>query len=313
MMRRSLLNVLTLVVCMTLMAAFGWAASTVLYETGFEPANDPSGTNFTLGDLNGQGGWVAEGTATVTDAQAQSGTQSVMMAADSTISRNLSGNGMIWIVGQYRGDGSAATDPQYPTDTPAACIVHFSQANGVQCFDGNGSGGGAFTPATGGSPVSSSDWTEVALRIVYDDAEWDCLLNGVAYRTALGFRDNISSLSGFKSLSGTESYFDSFRVISSDGDVDGDGFGDGFEIDNGSNPLDPGSRPLLLLDVDGDGAVTALDGIKQYRIAKGVMTQTTEVLRDVNCDGLMDEVDGLLIYKWAMGDPTVPVLPACSN
>jgi len=310
MTRRSHFYVLALVLCAVGLAAFGWAKSTVIYETGFEAQNDPSGTSFALGDLNGQGGWVALN-ATVSNAQAEAGTQSVQMAADSSIERNLTGTGEIWIVGQYRGDGSAASTPSYPATPPAACIVHFSQAQGVQCLDGDGSGGGNFVPASGGQPVSSGSWTEVALHIVYDSTTWDCLLDGSAYQTGLGFRDTIGSLSGFKSLSGTESYFDSFRVIASDGDVDGDGVGDQFEIDNGTNPLDPSVAPYGLFDVNGDGYVNYLDGIIQYRIAKGVAPLTTQTLRDVNCDGLTDEVDGMLIYKWAIGDPAVRILPSC--
>lgn len=311
MMRRSLLNVLVLVGCVTLLATFGWSKSTVIYETGFDAANDPSGTSFALGNLDGQGGWVAQN-ATVSDAQAQAGTQSVLMSADSSIEKSLSGNGKIFIVGQYRGDGSAAENPTYPSTPPAACIVHFSQTNGVQCLNGDGSGGGTFVPASGGQAVSSNAWTEVALHIVYDATtpHWDCLLNGTPYETGLGFRDNINALSGFKSLSGTESYFDSFRVLSSDGDGDGDGIGDQFEIDHGSNPLDPGSVPVSALDVNGDGKITALDGIIQYRIATGAMTQTTQILRDVNNDGKADATDGKLIYLWAIGDPSVPFLPA---
>ncbi len=286
-----------------------FAAPVVIYETGFEP-EDVSGTSFSLGDLDGQGGWVAVGGPQVTNTQAEDGVQSVLMPADSSIQRDIAGTGKIWIVGNYRGDGSTA-DPNYEATPPAACIVHFSQTDGIQCLDGDGIGGGTFVPATSGFPVSNSAWTEVALHIVYDAPTpyWDCLVNGSAYQTSLGFRDALGALSGFKSLSGSESFFDSFRVIASDGDVDSDGFGDNFEIDHGTNPLDPASAPVDAFDVDGDGRVTVMDGILQYRIGKGTVPQTTETLVDVNNDGLFNEVDGLLIYFWATGDPRVPTLP----
>ena len=309
--RARISHVLALVLAAALLATVAAAASTVLYQTGFEPA-DVSGSSFALGSLDGQGGWVASN-ATVTDAQAETGVQSVVMAPDSSIERAVAGSGQIWIVGDYRGEGSAALNPSYPADPPAACIVHFSQTNGVQCLDGDGSGGGTWKPAAAGQPVSGAEWTEVALRILYDapSKSWDCLLNGAAYQTSLGFRNSLASLSGFKSLSGTTSYFDSFRVIGSDGDVDGDGIGDGFEIGNGTNPLNPASRPVAAFDVDGDGAITILDGLKQYRIASGTMTQSVETLVDANCDGLMNAEDGKLIYLWAIGDPSVPYLPKC--
>jgi len=37
-------------------------------------------------------------------------------------------------------------------------------------------------------------------------------------------------------------------------DTDGDGFSDGLEFANHSNPLDPGDRPYVFGDYDGDGA-----------------------------------------------------------
>lgn len=287
------------------------AAPTIIYETGFE-ATDVSGANFTVGNLDGQGGWQAS-SATVIDTDAQAGSQSVALPADAWIEKSLSGSGEIWIIGYYKGDGSTAA-PSYPTEVPAASIVHFSATDGIQCLDGDGTGSGTWVPASGGTPVSASKWTQIAIHIVYNSANpaasyWDCLVDGAVYQRGLGFRNNsVTSLTGFKNLSGSDSYFDTFRVIASDGDVDGDGVSDKYEIANDTNPLDPSSFPIIG-DVNGDGVTTALDGVLQYRIAIGKLTQTTEVLWDVNGDGVKDHADGLLIYRWAIGDSRVPYLP----
>jgi len=49
-----------------------------LYETGFEPENDPSKTNFVLGPLTGQGGWTASDTTSIVqDSEVNSGQQAV--------------------------------------------------------------------------------------------------------------------------------------------------------------------------------------------------------------------------------------------
>lgn len=284
------------------------AGQSVVYETGFD-STDVSGQSYTTSSLDGQNGWVATN-AVVTNSLSQAGGQAVQLNADSSISRSVAASNEVWIIGSYRGNGSSGA-PSYPAGEPAAAIIHFSADNGIQALNGDGVGGGTFQPASGGILTSDSTWTEVALHLVYNRSPkyWDALVNGVPYQKNLGFRDaSINSLTGFKSLSGTPSYFDTFRVIQSDGDVDSDGSPDWYEVSQNTNPLSASSVPTLG-DVNGDGRVTTLDAVIQYKISRENPQVTAGTPQDVNLDGNADALDALLIYRWAIGDARVATLP----
>jgi hypothetical protein len=81
-------------------------------------------------------------------------------------------------------------------------------------LDGDGAGGGAWKNT--GFPVSPGAWIRITIRQDYASQTWDCYVNGVLNPEVegLGFKDNISSLSGFKGAANPESasYLDLFRV-----------------------------------------------------------------------------------------------------
>ncbi len=294
-----------------LLAGLALPASTVIYRTGFEAAE-----GYTAGAaLDGQNGWTGVGGATVTTGGGQGGSeQLVALEADSAIERTVSGSGDIWITGYYKGAGSDAA-PDYPREQQAACILHFSSTGGIQALTKDATDQEIWVPADPAEAIftSASQWTKISLHILYNDdpalARWEVFINGARYLSDLKFRDPLTALNGFRNLSGTESAFDTFEVIISDGDADGDGVSDEEEARVGTDPLTPDPGGILAFDVDGDGKVTILDGVRQVRISRGEIPLTTERLVDANGDTLTNEEDGFLIYQWAIGNPLVPFLP----
>ncbi len=95
-------------------------------------------------------------------------------------------------------------------------------------------------------------------------------------------------------------------------DTDGDGFSDGEEIAAGTDPLDPASKPAVVLgDLTGDGVVDVADLILAERILLGQVTPTADQLArgDVapivnyvsQPDGVFDTGDLLVIQRRALG------------
>lgn len=288
------------------------AGAAKLYETGFE-AREGFVANQVL---NGQGGWVSSDQATVLQGGAQAGDQYVSLPADSSIEKSLAGQGSIWLVGYYKGAGTNGP-ASYPADiTTAACILHFSATDGIQALTKNGGGAETWVPADPASALFTDEntWTKIALNITYNQADpslatWSVFIDGQLYLRGLKFRDPITALNGFRGVSSTQSGFDSFSVMSSNGDVDGDGFSDEGEIAADTDPLDSASYPRDLFDLDGDGQSTILDAILHHRITNGQIAPGTKPPADVNGDGIANEDDSMLIYRWALGDPAVPFLP----
>lgn len=226
------------------LAIVGFAAAApaqVLYTTSFE-ANDKDG-NYVAGEaLNGQPGgsanWITlSGTAIVeASATAPAGANQVSLNDGAQIDRDLTAlaipNGrVVWVEGWFRGEGSAVTlaNANYPTSeagTQASAIIHFSRDNGIEMLNGDGAGGaGAIVPA--GIPlgvVNSSNWYRVTLKLDFTAKQWDAYINGVKVNASpLGFRDDVSTLRGFRNLAEAQAYFDGFRVVlPMTGDANGD-------------------------------------------------------------------------------------------
>ena len=93
------------------------------------------------------------------------------------------------------------------------------------------------------------------------------------------------------------------RVI----DRDGDGYADGYEIAQGTDPLDPDSRPALG-DVNDDGVTNNLDAVAFFHHLLGVYDGPFDVDRaDIRQDGEVRNTDAVTLFNWLLGD--VPFLP----
>lgn len=287
------------------------------YETGFEASGDPSGTAFTVGNLDGQGGWaVLESTASVTDdAGAHMGSQYVVQDPASSIDFAMDGSGYssIFIEAYHQGPGAAA--PQLPPDTPTASAVIAFKSTGVDtytisCLDGDGTGNAGASYIDGGLNFPSDDWTRIVLRVDYQNDIWDCLVNGDTYLRNLGFRDSgVTQFNGFRSTTESGSFLDTFSILISTGDLDGDGFDDELEIEQGTDPTNSGDVPLFG-DVDRNGVVNSTDAIILYRIVEGLITNSGQYdVFDINMDSQVTVLDARLLYLWATNNSQVPSLP----
>ncbi|MCB2153611.1 dockerin type I repeat-containing protein [bacterium] len=288
-----------------------------VYETGFEASGDPSGTAFTVGDLDGQGGWaVLESTASIAaDAGAHQGGQYVVQDPASSIDFAMDGSGLdsIFIEAYHQGPGAAA--PQLPPDDPAASAVIAFKSTGVDtytisCLDGDGTGNTGASYVDGGVNYQNDSWTRIVLRVDYTNEIWDCLVDGSTYLSNLGFRDSgVTQFNGFRSTTESGSFLDTFSIMVSTGDLDGDGFDDVLEIEQDSDPTNSGDKPLFG-DVNRSGAVNSTDAILLYRIVMGTIINSGQYdTFDVNMDSQITVLDARLLYLWAINSSEVPTLP----
>jgi hypothetical protein len=234
------------------------------YQTGFEPPT------FTAGSLDAQDGWsVTEGTATVQTTKKYEGTQAVEMAAESTAQRALDGSGIsvVWAQGYYSGDGISGT-PEVPASPPATAIVFFSADNGIQCYDGDGTGSGSFVNT--GVSLSSSVWRKISVKFDFSSQTWECYIDDALEASAMGFKDNVAQFNGFMNFSKVQSYLDNFMVM-----------------------------PSLKGDATLDGAVDIVDVVVTVNHLQGAPTQTDPIVldnMDVTNDGniMSDDVTGIV-------------------
>jgi hypothetical protein len=255
MMRRLSILMVTILMC-----GVAIAQVSIPYKTGFENSE-----GFTAGlTLNGQGDWTATG-ATITNAvhQGAVGEQSVALEANSEIDKTFSATGetVVWMEGYFRGAGTTA-DPSFPADPLASAIVFFSATNGIQCLNGNGTGGGTW--AGTGVTLNADNWYKVTIRQDYTGKKWRCYVDGVQKPASdLGFRDNVTELHGFRNYADTASYLDTFRVLpAKKGDANADGKVDAADVISLIN--DPTGTNMDIIqkdnaDVNSSGTIDAQD------------------------------------------------------
>ncbi len=288
-----------------------WAGQTSIYKTGFEPSEGYAASQM----VGGQGGWESSDGAKVAAGAAQAGVQFVALEPNSSMSRTLYGTGNVWLAGYYKGAGTDAP-PDYPREQPAACVLHFSSLNGIQALTKNDLGEEVWVPSTPDQAVftSADSWAKIALHITYNAqdpalARWEVYVNGQRYLSDLKFRDPVTALNGFRNLSGSQSAFDSFEVLVSDGDADGDGFSDTGEGRLGTDPLDPTNTPRDQFDINRDGKISILDAVLLSRIVQGLVPAQGYITVDADGDGDVDQDDADTLYRWILGDPSYPFLP----
>ena len=230
--------------------AGGALAQDVAYETEFRAADDPSGFDFTPGDLDGQDDWtVEEGLANIVTGPFTpvAGTQYVNQQENSIIGRDVDGEdaNRVIVRGWYRGQGSEELQPP-PDDRPIAALLGFRRVSSghfaIAAFDGNEDD---YVEPTAGNdqPIifANNRWHKIILSINYDTKTYDVSVNTMPHLQDVAFRDDtVEKLNGFQSFSRTGSNLDQIGFFPSDGDYDGDGISDDDEMRTPrGNPLDP--------------------------------------------------------------------------
>ncbi len=190
-------------------AAITNAAET--YSTSFESID-----GFNIGPLP-QAGWevVGDGNAVVQDYIVVEGSQALEIGPNTVVDKSLAGlfaGEEIWL-DAWTQVTPQVSFPDLETIGEGSSLVHFNSA-GISCLDGDGSGGGVWKNT--GVSLAPGEWVRITIRQDYGTPTWDCYVNGVLDPEVegIGFKDDISSLSGFKGASNPDSssYLDLFRI-----------------------------------------------------------------------------------------------------
>jgi len=204
-----------------------------LMRTSFEASGDPD-QDYTAGEsIKNKTNWsfldpgADPNLALITDAEHQEGAQALQLSQGAAVDRTIDGapdGEVVWIQAYFKGPGSSAQTPTYPSSPEASSIVHFSATDGIRLLDGNGAGDGNWVAAPDYGTIDAGAWYQVTLRQDYGFKNWDAFVDGTKQGSALGFRDNgVTRLSGFMNLSDTTSYLDNIWVK---GALRGDSNGD---------------------------------------------------------------------------------------
>lgn len=220
-------------ICAILSFGVVLASAQDLFRTSFEATGDPDQA-YTAGEsIKTKTNWsfldpgADANLAVITSAEHQEGAQALQLSKGAAVDRAISDSPdgqVIWIQAYFKGPGSDAVTPTYPSSPPASSIVHFSAANGIQLLNGNGTGDGVWDAATSYTAINAANWYQVTLRQDYGQKKWDCFIDGAKQGSNLGFRDSaVTKLNGFMNLSDTTSYLDNVWVKGAmRGDANGD-------------------------------------------------------------------------------------------
>jgi hypothetical protein len=215
------------------------------YSAGFE-----SSESFSTGTLQGQQGWgVAQGTATVSTEQAQTGSRGVKLAGGTPLAqvRSYFTQSQNWVFADVYVRPVAATAVLDSTllDYGSSKIgfVIVSGQGAIYAYDGNGTGGGSWVDtgcrfAINGSNQATS-WLRLTVRHDYSAHKWDLFVNGVIGDYDLGMVLNtatsLTDLTWWGHASAA-AYFDDFTASTTNPlftDADHDGMADAWETANG--------------------------------------------------------------------------------
>ncbi|MCX7000576.1 MAG: dockerin type I repeat-containing protein [Candidatus Sumerlaeota bacterium] len=253
---------LSILMVTILMCGVAIAQEPIPYKTGFE-ASEGEGFDVDV-TLDGKDGWTAV-SATITNVvhQGTVGELSVALAENSQIDKTFSAAGetVVWMEGYFRGAGTTA-EPSFPADPAASAIVFFSATNGIECLDGNGTGGGSWSST--GVTLNADNWYKVTIRQDYTGKKWRCYIDDAQKPASdLGFRDNVTELHGFRNFADTASYLDTFRVLpAKKGDANADGKVDAADVISLVN--DPNGTSMDIIqkdnaDVNSSGTIDVQD------------------------------------------------------
>lgn len=275
-----------------LLAPFVGNAAEVLYETSFEDSGQGSAEDFPAGDFLAPqtiGSWeLVTGEATVRAGDAIDGLQFVTLSAGAQFDRSFAADitsastGGVFIEGWFRGTGSTLDLARavYPADEEASAIVHFSADEGIQLLDGDRAGGEGQIVSTA-FPLGNQRatvWHRITVYLDFDAQTWSCYIrelgqSGFETYPELGFRNDVSSLKGFRNLAESASDFDAFRVVAPTlGDANGDGVLDAADVVRVTEySISGADDPILQFnaDMDRNGSVDGSDVAILVDIVRG--------------------------------------------
>ena len=167
------------------------------YATGFESTN-----GYSIGALNGQDGWEGSSGATVQSGMTHAGGQAIELEAlEATMTKHFAAtnNSVTTALFVYLG-------PQFsvPADLPATAssLVSFEAGTGLRAFDGNGSGGGSWSTASGTANLLNQ-WVELKIVQNYTAKTWSLYVDGTLKLSGLGFKnDSVTRLGAKRVRSG---------------------------------------------------------------------------------------------------------------
>jgi hypothetical protein len=229
-------------------------AATPTYWTGFEAAD-----GFTLGSLNGQGGWYGGPDAPqVVNSDSFDGAWSVTFPARNPINTlkryfNPTPGSTVTFLDFASRPGAGAINFSTTFDFGASQVAFVGTGSTaqVQVFNGNGSGGGSWTAVGSSYALSSSqstEWIRFTVRVDYTAKKWDLYLNGQLTAFDQGFVANgyvsLPYLIIYGSTTGATAF--DYPWVSALNplfvDNDQDGMDDAWESSHGANPANPGDR-----------------------------------------------------------------------
>lgn len=263
-------SITTAAAVLGLLAASPLAASQVIYETSFE--NDGTADAVAPGTYNAPaslGTWsLTSGTAVVgagdtPDGSAQLVTLSAGAQLDRAFGPDITGQigDIVFVEGFSRTAGSSLQlqNAVYPAGESVSAIVHFSQTAGIQLLNGDRAGGAGTIIDTEFDlgPGRSGDWHRITVKLDFATQDYDVHIRrlpepGYVSYTGLGFRDNVSSLNGFRNMAEGALDFDAFRVVLPfAGDANGDGVIDVADVVRVAEYIRNGADdPILAFNAD---------------------------------------------------------------
>jgi chitodextrinase len=218
------------------------------YTTDFEASE-----GYTLGSVNGQLGWaVTNGTATVVDSTAASGTQSVALQAglaaaqvNQEFGSGPSNPPIVFVDFMARPVSGAdpSTSTMFDVDAARVAFVQNGAIGQMQVLNGDGAGAGVWQPVGPALPLNTSglatSWHRFTLRLNYGAQTWDFYVDGMMVAYDLTFRLSSASYLAFFTATGqaaTTGNFDDFYAGAVNplfADVNNDGIDDAWETQHG--------------------------------------------------------------------------------
>ncbi len=259
-----------------------------LLETGFEPPE------FSLGNLAGQSGWQAfhlstPNTATISDAFAFSGTQSVRMApvagASSSwwwkpVGYNTGGSGYITVIWDMYLSASTVQAAYgvdcYDPDALRIAAMRVNNLNRVQLVQDNGF---TTTIIDTGVVYPRNTWARFKLELNYNMGRFRLIMNNRELGSA-----------NLNSAADTLFADADIWIVNVTGNADDFGHYDNFRVIASSAPLPDA-------DINGDGCVDDAD-LLTVLFAFG----STDPIADVSGDGIVDDADLLeVLFSFGQG------------
>ncbi len=247
-------------------------------QTFERTAQEPLGLGW---PLRGVSGWrTAAGGADTALMSAPLGHTAAALSPESSVIFDVESAEMapvVWLEMTFLTRGFVS--PQTPPASEASsAVVLFDRTSGIVCLDGDGLGGGTLEVA--GVPLDGTTWHQMILRLDFAQQRWDCHVDGALLLANLGFRDAVTSLSGFALGSGN----------------------DAFQI--GQVSIEPASSLVARGDVDLSGVIDAADLVLLVNGTHGTPMPTLgHFLRaDMTEDNRLTGEDVTSLVQWLLGN-----------